>query len=1358
MTSSARFVVAGAALTLCTLCALGAVPVAAQTYNSQLPAQAVIGSTSQRQAAYNSLTPAQRQAAIAKIQPYMQSAFINALIQHRSSISNQDLLVHAAGLDGAMTHDLSQALGLQSQLTVTGAGGAAATVMIYPAAQSAFAANSPSGQIAGADLDHDGLPDAFENQLAAEFTPFYHVSGGDPDNFATFLNQVPEVVDQLLGPHPFSYFRVQPLSFATSTAGVEYGFIRVDYLTLWDHDSGLSIGGDCDTLIGLAGGILGFDLLNLLNVQFFSHALDDEHGAALLAAPTVNGAFNLDPSQYVAVSYYTAAHEGTLFDHSEFINPSTPITANNHIVLYLSRNKHSTYVFDPDGLPIVPGDLIAIYYLTLDELLAAGIIDDLTFLAFQFVGDTVFFDCVIEHFDDQGGAFASSQVNVGEPAAGSILNDAGFILDPHHVLPKLTELLWLPVVPPIIVNVSPAAAALDESQAQQFQAAVSNAPGNSQNVTWAISPATGSITQAGLYTAPAPVPAMQTVTVSACSTSDAARCGTALVLLNPVAVAVSPQAATLSPSQSQQFTAAVTHGTSSSVSWSISPQVGTIGASGLYTAPATIASQQAIAVTACSVADATKCDTATVTLLPPAAINSLSPASGAVGSAVTIAGANFGATQGASTVTFAGVAAGVTSWSGASIVVAVPNLPAGAAAVQVTVNAYGSNTSTFTVTPTVTALSPAAGPVGTSVTVAGSNFGATQGASRVTIAGTAVAPASWSAGSIVFTVPASLPAGQAAVQVTVNGAASNSVPFTVIPGIGSLSPASGPVGTAVTVAGTDFGAAQGSSAVTFNGTPAAVSSWSNLAVVVTVPGSVPAGAAGVVVTVGGLASNAAAFTVLPGIAGINPPSGPTGACVTVAGTDFGATQGASTVTFAGVTATVSSWANTSVAACVPAGLAAGGVPVVIAVNGVASAAASFTVTPAITAVSPAAAPVGAAVTLAGTSFGASQGSSTVTFNGTAAAASAWSNTSLTVTVPAAATSGSLVVTVNGVASNAVAFTVTPTVTGLSPASGPVGTVVTVQGNNFGAAQGSSTVTFNGIAAAASSWSATSVAVAVPGGLGAGAANVVVTVGGASSNAAAFTVTAAVASLSPSFGPVGTLVTINGTSFGTSQGSGTVAFNGLAATVSSWSNASVVAAVPAGATTGNVVVTAAGLPSNGARFVVTAPSVFDLTATASSTPGLMQLSSTLGAAASFPSPNLANQPAGDYLIQAFDTQAGIPNSTNSWPAGLNATFVVWMQQTAGTAGTLFPEVALYLNGPTGTPICSVVGSAALSATNTQFNLSCAPAATVNLAAADRWYLRVGVHSTAASSSALQAQTGVGTQVRGRPAASVTVPIQ
>src|SRR5277367_5167855 len=81
----------------------------------------------------------------------------------------------------------------------------------------------------------------------------------------------------------------------------------------------------------------------------------------------------------------------------------------------------------------------------------------------------------------------------------------------------------------------------------------------------------------------------------------------------------------------------------------------------------------------------------------------------------------------------------------------------------------------------------------------------------------------------------------------------------------------------------------------------------------------------------------------------------------------------------------------------------------------------------------------------------------------------------------------------------------------------------------------------------------------------------------------------ITSLSPTSGAVGASVTITGTNFGSSQGTSTVKFNGTSATTTSWSATSIVAAVPTGATTGNVVVTVSGTASNGKSFtVVSAP--------------------------------------------------------------------------------------------------------------------------------------------------------------------------
>jgi RHS repeat-associated protein len=77
----------------------------------------------------------------------------------------------------------------------------------------------------------------------------------------------------------------------------------------------------------------------------------------------------------------------------------------------------------------------------------------------------------------------------------------------------------------------------------------------------------------------------------------------------------------------------------------------------------------------------------------------------------------------------------------------------------------------------------------------------------------------------------------------------------------------------------------------------------------------------------------------------------------------------------------------------------------------------------------------------------------------------------------------------------------------------------------------------------------------------------------------------ITTLSPSVGYYGTSVTITGTNFGPAQGSSTVKFGGVSANITSWSNTSIVATVPAGASSGNVVVTVSGIASLGVNFTI-----------------------------------------------------------------------------------------------------------------------------------------------------------------------------
>ena len=479
------------------------------------------------------------------------------------------------------------------------------------------------------------------------------------------------------------------------------------------------------------------------------------------------------------------------------------------------------------------------------------------------------------------------------------------------------------------------------------------------------------------------------------------------------------------------------------------------------------------------------------TVLPAPSVTSLSPTSGFVGTLVTITGINLGGTGGYGNVFFNGVPATATSWSSTSITVLVPQT---ATTGNVVVHASGvdSNAIAFTVlAPTIGSLSPAIGPVGTVVTITGS-FG---GSGAVFFTGSGAEITSWSATSIVVSVPTFATTGNV---IVVEGLTSNGVNFTVTPAITSLLPPLGAVGSSVTITGTAFGWDQGSSTVTFNGTPAIATSWSDNSIVAVVPSGATTG--NIVVNVGGTTSNGASFQVISQAMSLSPSSGSVGSVVTISapsGISFGDAQGASTVSFNGVIATPTSWGIQSIIVPVPVGATTG--PVIVNVGSTYGA--NFTVSPGITNISPSSGAVGTSVTVSGTNFGSTQGSSVVAFNGVPALPTSWNNTTIVVPLPSAATTGSIQVTVNGSTSNGVLFTVAPSILSLAPQAGPVGTLVTLLGSNFGAAQGTSTISFAGVAATPTNWSPSRIIVPVPSGAITG--SVVVTVGGQISNGITF---------------------------------------------------------------------------------------------------------------------------------------------------------------------------------------------------------------------------------------------------------------
>jgi hypothetical protein len=167
------------------------------------------------------------------------------------------------------------------------------------------------------------------------------------------------------------------------------------------------------------------------------------------------------------------------------------------------------------------------------------------------------------------------------------------------------------------VSVSPASVSLSASQTQQFTATVAGISNSA--VTWSVKPAVGTISSAGLYTAPSSIPAGQNIVVTAASVANPAIAGTATVaLVSPVSVSLTPATATLLPSQTQSLTATVTGTSTTGVTWTVNPSLGSFASSGTsatFIAPSTAPTTQIVTITATSVADPSKSASAVFTLM-----------------------------------------------------------------------------------------------------------------------------------------------------------------------------------------------------------------------------------------------------------------------------------------------------------------------------------------------------------------------------------------------------------------------------------------------------------------------------------------------------------------------------------------------------------------------------------------------------------------------------------------------------------------------------------------------------------------------------------------------------------------------
>ena len=163
--------------------------------------------------------------------------------------------------------------------------------------------------------------------------------------------------------------------------------------------------------------------------------------------------------------------------------------------------------------------------------------------------------------------------------------------------------------------------------------------------------------------------------------------------------------------------------------------------------------------------------------------------------------------------------------------------------------------------------------------------------------------------------------------------------------------------------------------------------------------------------------------------------------------------------------------------------------------------------------------------------------------------------------------------------------------------------------------------------------------------------------------------------------------------------------------------------------------------------------------ASSTSGLDQLKTAGpdGTTASLLTSNLQNAAVGEYVIQGFDTQSGVPNAAGVIPSGSTVTFTLWMNKTANV-GTMYPRAKLLLNSSSGTPLCTATGTTAVSTTLKKLAISCTTSANITMTASDRFYLWTGINlTTGSSTSAFQGNLNIEGSLNGNYDSQIVVPL-
>lgn len=190
-------------------------------------------------------------------------------------------------------------------------------------------------------------------------------------------------------------------------------------------------------------------------------------------------------------------------------------------------------------------------------------------------------------------------------------------------------------VPKITVSITPTTATVQLGSSKTFSASVSGTSNTS--VSWSVvgGAVNGTVTAGGVFTAPAIMPASTTVTVRATSVASTSVFKDAVVTLTqppPVTLVLNPTSATLTLGTKQTFKATVSGSTNTSVTWTVigGAANGTVTSGGVFTAPAVLPSPATVTLRATSVANNLVTADATISLVAPPVVVTISPLTASV--------------------------------------------------------------------------------------------------------------------------------------------------------------------------------------------------------------------------------------------------------------------------------------------------------------------------------------------------------------------------------------------------------------------------------------------------------------------------------------------------------------------------------------------------------------------------------------------------------------------------------------------------------------------------------------------------------------------------------------------------------